>query len=120
VTTVALVFLGGAVGAPLRYLTDRWIQSRQRWRFPVGTTVVNLVGCLLLGVVAGGVAKAGWSPDVQALIGTGLCGGLTTFSTFSVEAVELLQGQFAVRAAGYVALSAAGGVALAAVGWSLA
>lgn len=118
-STVALVFLGGAAGAPLRYLTDRWIQSRHGWRFPLGTAVVNLIGCLVLGVVAGGVAKAGWSPDVQALIGTGLCGGLTTFSTFSVEVVELLQGQLATRAAGYVALSTAGGVALAALGWAL-
>lgn len=119
-TTVLLVLLGGSVGAPLRYVTDRWMQARHRLRFPLGTLTVNLVGCLVLGVVAGGVVKAGWSADVQALLGTGLCGGLTTFSTFSVETVELLEGRLAIRAAAYVVASAGLGWALAALGWALA
>lgn len=115
--TLLLVFLGGAVGAPARYLTDRWIQGRHRLRFPLGTLTVNAIGCLVLGVVLGGVAHHGWSAQTQALLGTGFCGGLTTFSTFSVETVELMQGRLAARAAGYVAFSCVLGVGLAALGY---
>jgi fluoride exporter len=117
--TVLLVFIGGAVGAPLRYLTDRWVQAHHVLRFPLGTLVVNLFGCFVAGVVAGGVAQAGWPTEAQALLGTGLCGGLTTYSTFSVETIELLQGRLTIRAASYVLTSVGLGVGLAALGWSL-
>jgi CrcB protein len=119
VTTALLVFAGGAVGAPARYLADRFVQSRHRIRFPFGTLAVNLVGCFLLGLLAGGAAHSGWSANTIALLGTGFCGGLTTFSTFSVEAVDLARLRMRARAVGYVALSAGAGVALAQLGWSL-
>lgn len=117
--TIALVFAGGAVGAPLRYVTDRWVQGQHRLRFPFGTLIVNLAACFAAGVVAGGVAHAGWSTDVQALLGTGLCGGLSTYSTFSVEAIELWQGRLTIRAAAYVAVSVGLGTGLAALGWRI-
>ncbi len=117
---VFLVFAGGAVGSALRYVTDRWVQGRHALRFPLGTSTVNLVGCFVLGLVSGGVADAGWSAHVQALLGTGFCGGLTTFSTFSVETVELLGGRLTIRAVAYVVISVGLGVALAALGWTLA
>ena len=117
--TVLLVFLGGAVGAALRYVTDRWVQAHHLLRFPLGTLVVNLLGCFVLGVVAGGVAKAGWSAHVQDLAGIGLCGGLTTFSTFSVEVLELWQGRLTIRAVAYLAASVGPGIGLAALGWTL-
>ena len=112
---VLLVFVGGAIGAPSRYLLDRFVQSKHRWRFPVGTIAVNVIGCFVLGMLAG----SNWSTGQHALIGTGFCGGLTTFSTFSVEAVELLQGRRGVAAAGYVLFSCAVGVGAAALGYSL-
>jgi CrcB protein len=115
--TILLVFLGGGAGSALRYVTDRWVQAQHALRFPLGTLCVNLVGCFVLGVVAGGVADAGWSQHLQALLGTGFCGGLTTFSTFSVETVELLNGRLGIRAGCYVVLGAGLGVALAALGW---
>jgi CrcB protein len=118
-TAVLLVFLGGAAGAPLRYVTDRWVQAHHVLRFPLGTLIVNLVGCFVAGIVAGGVVRAGWSSDVQLLLGTGLCGGLTTYSTFSVEAIELLQGRLTIRAASYVITSVGLGVGLAALGWAI-
>jgi fluoride exporter len=120
VTTALLVFVGGAVGAPLRYITDRWVQAHHLLRFPLGTLVVNLAGCFVAGVVAGGVARAGWSSAVQGLFEIGLCGGLTTYSTFSVETIELLQGRLTVRALGYVITSVGLGVGLAALGWAIA
>lgn len=87
--TLVLVFLGAAVGAPLRYLADRAVQSRHDSVFPWGTLMVNLVGCLAFGGLLGaGSALPGW---LAALLGVGLCGSLTTYSTFSYETVRLAE-----------------------------
>jgi CrcB protein len=87
VITVLLVAVGAAVGAPLRYLTDRAIQGRHDSVFPWGTLTVNVVGSLLLGFLTG--LPAGH--DAAALVGTGFCGALTTYSTFSYETLRLAQ-----------------------------
>ncbi|MCX4686536.1 fluoride efflux transporter CrcB [Kitasatospora purpeofusca] len=87
-----LVVLGATVGAPLRYLTDRAVQSRHDSVFPWGTFAVNVVGCLVLGLVTGAVAAGAASSQVQLLLGTGLCGALTTYSTFSYETLRLVEG----------------------------
>ncbi|MDX3452343.1 fluoride efflux transporter CrcB [Streptomyces sp. ME02-8801-2C] len=90
-----LVIAGGMVGAPLRYLTDRVVQSRHDTVFPWGTLAVNVTGCLILGLLAG----AAPGPNLQLLLGTGLCGALTTYSTFSYETLRLAEdgaGLFAV------------------------
>jgi CrcB protein len=85
--TVVLVVLGAAAGAPLRYLTDRTVQSRHDSVFPWGTFLVNLLGCLILG----GLAGAAVSTPVFTLVGTGFCGALTTYSTFSYETIRLTE-----------------------------
>ncbi|WP_405005296.1 fluoride efflux transporter CrcB [Kitasatospora purpeofusca] len=87
-----LVVLGATVGAPLRYLTDRAVQSRHDSVFPWGTFAVNVVGCLVLGLVTGAVAAGAASSQLQLLLGTGLCGALTTYSTFSYETLRLVEG----------------------------
>jgi fluoride exporter len=117
--TVLLVFFGGAIGAPSRYLLDRYLRSKLDAPFPFGTLVVNLIGCFILGVISAGVAHVGWSSGIQALAGTGFCGGLTTFSTFSVETVELLQGRRPAASAGYVLLSCGLGIGVAALGYAI-
>ncbi|MDY7090914.1 MAG: fluoride efflux transporter CrcB [Actinomycetota bacterium] len=85
--TWLLVTVGAAIGAPLRYLTDRLIQSRHDSVFPWGTLTVNVAGSLLLGVVTGLPTDSA----VAALVGTGFCGALTTYSTFSYETLRLVQ-----------------------------
>lgn len=88
--TVVMVLLGGAIGAPLRYLTDVFVQSRHHGAFPWGTFLVNVAGSLVLGITAA-LVTAGASPWVFALVGTGFCGALTTFSTFSYETIRLVE-----------------------------
>lgn len=89
--TVAMVLLGGAIGAPMRYLLDLFVQSRHDSLFPWGTVTVNVIGSLILGVTAAVVAELGPPAWVLALVGTGFCGALTTFSTFGFETVRLLE-----------------------------
>ena len=117
--TALLVFAGGAVGAPARYLTDRWISARHATRFPFGTLTVNVVGCFVLGVVAAGAARGSWGPGPVALLGTGFCGGLTTFSAYAVESVELALHRLRARALLYAGASVALGVGAAEIGWLL-
>jgi CrcB protein len=78
--TVLLVALGAAVGAPIRLVCGRLLDGRLPW----GTLAVNLVGSLLLGALGG----AGVSAPAMALLGTGFCGGLSTYSSFAVQSVE--------------------------------
>ncbi|HEU5327915.1 MAG: fluoride efflux transporter CrcB [Thermomicrobiales bacterium] len=83
-----LVGLGGIAGANLRYLVSSAAASRWGTLFPYGTLVINLVGSFLLGVLLTAVT----GPDganARALLGTGFCGGFTTFSTFAFETIAL-------------------------------
>jgi fluoride exporter len=89
--SVILVVLGAMVGAPLRYLTDRAVQTRHDSVFPWGTFAVNVTGSGLLGFLYAGVQAHGLAPAVMTLLGTGFCGALTTYSTFSFETLRLLQ-----------------------------
>ena len=80
-----MVVAGAVVGAPARYLADRLVQSRHATGFPWGTFTVNVVGSFVLGLVTGAAA----TPWITALVGTGFCGALTTYSTFGWETVQL-------------------------------
>ncbi|AXK34141.1 fluoride efflux transporter CrcB [Streptomyces armeniacus] len=111
-----LVLLGGAVGAPLRYLTDRAVQRRHATVFPWGTFAVNVAGCLLLGLVAGAGAAGAASSQVQLLVGTGLCGALTTYSTFSYETLRLAEDGAGLLAAANVAAAVTAGLGAAFAG----
>lgn len=112
-----MIALGAAVGAPARYLTDRAVQSRHDTLFPWGTLTVNVVASLLLGGLAG--AGGNLSPTVTALVGTGFCGALSTFSTFGYETVRLAQKRSRFNAVANVGVSLVAGLGAAALGWSI-
>jgi CrcB protein len=114
--TVLFVALGAAVGAPLRYLIDRWVRLRAGPGFPWGTLLVNVVGSFLLGFLT--ALPAG--PGEAALLGTGFCGALTTYSTFGYETMGLQRAGMRRRALAYVLASVTIGVAAAFAGAALA
>ncbi|MFF4509361.1 fluoride efflux transporter CrcB [Streptomyces sp. NPDC001401] len=115
-----LVVAGAMVGAPLRYLTDRAVQSRHDSVFPWGTFAVNVTGCLILGLLSGAVAEGAAGAHLQLLLGTGLCGALTTYSTFSYETLRLTETGAGLYAAANVVGSVAAGLGAAFVGVSIA
>ena len=117
--SILWVLVGGAVGAPLRYLLDLAITARLGSRFPWGTWVVNVLGSLVLGAVAGATVERGAPQWLLTLVGTGGCGALTTFSTMSFETVRLIETGRAARAAAYVGSSVVVGLAACAAGWAL-
>jgi fluoride exporter len=93
VRSIVLVALGGAVGSAARYRMSGWILHHTiTWQFPLGTFLVNVVGCLIAGVLSGMAAKHDLlSPDARLLLFTGILGGFTTFSAFGVETIFLLK-----------------------------
>jgi fluoride exporter len=114
--SLVLVIAGAAIGAPLRYLGDRAIQSRHDTVFPWGTFTVNVLGSLILGIVTGAVAAGDASPQVQLALGTGFCGALTTYSTFSYETLRLLEDDARLFAAANVVASIVVGLGAAFLG----
>ena len=114
--SLLLVIAGAAVGAPLRYLGDRAVQARHDTVFPWGTFAVNVIGSLILGLVTGAVTAGGASTQVQLAVGTGFCGALTTYSTFSYETLRLLEDDARLFAAANVAASIVAGVGAAFLG----
>lgn len=114
--TVLLVALGAAIGAPLRYLTDRYVQSRHESRFPWGTLTVNVAGSALLGFLVGLPV----APEVAALLGTGFCGALTTYSTFGYETLGLARSGERFHALAYALGSVLAGLGAASLGFLLA
>jgi len=115
--TLLLVVAGAAVGAPVRYVLDRAVQARLGSVLPWGTFVVNLSGCLVLGFLTAAGTRVG--PALLALLGTGLCGAFTTYSTFGYETVQLLRTGARRYAVVNVVMSVAGGLAAALLGTGL-
>lgn len=116
--TVLLVAAGGAAGATLRYLVDRGIQQRSGSDFPYGTLTVNVIGSALLGFLAG---MALLDHDaVRAAVGVGLCGSLTTYSTFGYESLRLFTERVRLHAVVNIVGTLLAGFAAAGAGIGLA
>jgi CrcB protein len=117
--TFVLVLLGGAIGAPARYLTDRYVQAHHDSVLPWGTFTVNVAGSFVLGALLSGGANAGLPQWLLTLGGTGFCGALTTFSTFGFETIRLVEDGSWLAAVANVAASVVAGLAACALGWWL-
>lgn len=117
---LALVALGGALGALSRYLVSalatRWLGGGFAW----GTAIVNIAGCFAIGVAAGFLERSVLPRGLWLLLVTGFLGGFTTFSTFSLETLQALQGGFTLKALVSIAANTAGGLAACAGGLSIA
>jgi len=100
--TITLVGIGGAIGSILRYLASYFISNKFLSTFPIGTMVVNITGCFLIGVVFAFAEKNSISPEWRFFLATGICGGYTTFSTFSLESFSLIREGHIVYALTYI------------------
>lgn len=112
------VMLGGFIGAITRYKTGEWLQTNE---FPIGTLVINLIGCFLLGWLLTYIRiKRNIRPEFTSFIGTGFIGSFTTFSTFSVETIHLFQNGLVFYGILYVTVSIIFGLLLSYLGLKLA
>lgn len=103
---ILLVFLGGGIGSSLRYGIQMLLSGREfPWGLPWATLSVNILGSFMIGLFYALSGRWGLSPDVRLLLTTGLCGGFTTFSTLSNDALSLLRSGLYASFALYVALS---------------
>jgi CrcB protein len=89
---VLMIALGGAAGAVARYGLSGWVQNLLDTTFPMGTLVVNVLGSFLLGMALPLFESLAWSAEARTMVTMGFLGAFTTYSTFSYEAVVLLQG----------------------------
>ncbi len=111
--------LGAALGAPARYLTDRAVQARHDTVVPWGTMTANVVGSLVLGLLTG-VGRAHHVPEAVSLaVGTGFCGALTTYSTFSYETLRLHETGARLYAGLNIVISLMAGLGAALVGLAI-
>lgn len=107
------------VGAVLRYVVDAAVDARRPSAFPLGTFVINVTGSFVLGIVTGLAAAGALTEGARLVLGTGLCGGFTTFSTYVFESVRLAEDGRVRDAITNVVGSVVAGGAAAAVGLAL-
>jgi CrcB protein len=104
INNILLVGLGGGMGSIARYLCQRWVAAALIQPFPWGTFAVNVAGCFLIGIFFGLSLKSeGITDSWRIFLLTGLCGGFTTFSAFTLEGIGLLKEQKIVLFFTYVA-----------------
>jgi CrcB protein len=113
------LFVGGGLGAVLRFALGSWVLARAGEGFPWGTLAVNWLGCLAIGLVAALMAATPHAPALRLFLVTGVLGGFTTFSAFGLETFELLADGESGRAFLYVGGSVLGGLLAVAAGFTL-
>jgi CrcB protein len=114
---LVIVGIGGFIGTAARFVAYQLFKSSAAfWT----TLSVNILGCLLIGIFTGIAAKSGLNQYEKLFLTTGVCGGFTTFSAFSIENVKLMQEGKYLLAASYITLSIIAGIASAFLGYKLA
>ncbi len=116
---ILLIGIGGAIGSIARYLLGRAVQGALHLEFPIGTFVVNVVGCLVIGVLAKFFMNSQTEVPLRATLMIGFCGGFTTFSSFSLDTLGLMRGGEWGKATLYVVLSCLVCVAATAAGYAM-
>lgn len=111
-----IVMIGGAIGAGFRYHISKVALQNMGPTFPWGTFIVNLLGGLLIGVLAGALARDGSEEPLRLFLGVGVLGGFTTFSAFSLETFDMINRGDVAMAAAYSVASVTGSIALLFVG----
>jgi len=92
IKNILIVFIGGGAGSVFRYLTSIMTHKYFTGIFPLATFIVNVTGCLIIGIVTGLYLKNNMTnPDIRLLLVAGFCGGFTTFSAFAQENINLIQ-----------------------------
>ena len=114
-TNLFWVGIGGAAGSMARYLCQRALNAD----FPYGTLAVNVIGCLLIGVLWAAVSRNSLTETYRLLLMTGFCGGFTTFSAFSYEGIQLLTQGRTVSFILYTVVSVAAGLVATFAGYKL-
>jgi fluoride exporter len=115
IAQLAWVALGGAAGSVLRYLCSRSLNTLS---FPLGTLLVNILGCLAIGLLWGLFTRH-VNEGLRLLLITGFCGGFTTFSTFTFEGIQLIQEARWTTFIVYTVISVAVGLAATFIGYKL-
>ena len=113
------VMAGGAIGAGLRYLTGTALSARFGAALPWGTLTVNLVGGLVMGLLAGFILRGQAGETLRLFAGVGILGGFTTFSAFSLESWQMIERGHIGLASGYALASVVGSIAALAAGYWL-
>ena len=109
---ILLVAIGGAAGSVARFISNRYVSPLFANPFPLGTFLVNITGCFIIGILYGiSVKHQLLTKEMQLLLMTGFCGGFTTFSAFTLEGMVLIQEQRLITFFLYFALSVIVGLA---------
>lgn len=120
IKNILLVGLGGGIGSIARYITQRWFAATYIHSFPWGTFAVNIAGCFLIGLFWGLSFKSFEANESWKLfLMTGLCGGFTTFSAFTLEGIGLIKEQKLALFFSYVAASVVLGLLATYVGMKI-
>lgn len=121
IKTILLITLGGGIGSAMRYLTSVGVNKYFPAIFPWATLTVNVIGCLIIGIVLGFCEQRQLiGSDLKNFLVAGFCGGYTTFSAFASENLHLFQSGNSLTAFLYIAVSVLAGLLAVWLGFSLA
>ena len=120
IKSILIVGCGSFIGGALRFLVSTLMKNESASSFPIGTLLVNILGCFLIGVIYGLFVRYSTTSHMLCLLlTTGFCGGFTTFSTFANESLQMLQAGNVGGFIGYVAASVLLGILLVLFGYNL-
>jgi CrcB protein len=106
IKNILLVLIGSGVGGASRYILSEFIRQKNTLKYPLGTCLINIVGCFTIGLVLGYYTKnTTEDTDIKLLLTTGFCGGFTTFSAFAAENLYLIKSGNQLTALFYIILS---------------